>query len=98
MEADVLEHAKRAHLLVVPLATRSLKLGHALIASPGPPTSIRSGGHGTDGLVKLLATQATTALAVLADRDRTGGATVKDPGSSAYSFAYYVDVAGREID
>src|SRR6185312_14322399 len=28
----------------------------------------------------------------------TGGATIKDPGSSAYSFAYYVDVAGREID
>ncbi|EYF03598.1 putative GAF sensor protein [Chondromyces apiculatus DSM 436] len=43
--------------------------------------------------------QSTTALALLGERDRaSGGAAMKDPTSSAYSFAYYVDVAGREID
>ncbi|MCC6559017.1 MAG: diguanylate cyclase [Polyangiaceae bacterium] len=52
-----------------------------------------------DGLLKLLATQAATSLALLAERERaSGGAAMKDPASSAYSFAYYVDVAGREID
>jgi hypothetical protein len=51
-----------------------------------------------DGLVKLLASQATTSFALLAERERAGGGAMKDPTSSAYSFAYYVDVAGREID
>ena len=49
------------------------------------------------GLVKLLAQQAGAALALLGEHERQGGAAIKDPASSAYSFAYYVDVAGREI-
>lgn len=61
-----------------------------------------AGAHGlpgATGVLKLLAQQATTALALLAERERSsGGAAMKDPASSAYSFAYYVDVAGREID
>lgn len=104
LEADVLDHARRERLLVVPLATRTLKVGHALIAAlPGaPPSSLEDGApraaRAADGLVKLLATQGATALAFLGERERGSGAPVKDPGSSAYSFAYYVDVAGREID
>ncbi len=104
MEAEVLDHARRERLLVVPLATRTLKVGHALIAAPSsaPPSSLGGGtrlaARPVDGLVKLLATQGATALAFLGERERGAGAPVKDPGSSAYSFAYYVDVAGREID
>jgi hypothetical protein len=104
MEAEVLEHARRERLLAVPLATRTLKIGHALIAAPTslPPSSLDGGpprvARATDGLVKLLATQGATALAFLGERERGAGAPVKDPASSAYSFAYYVDVAGREID
>lgn len=103
-ETDVLEHARRERLLAVPLATRTLKVGHALIAAPAgaPPSSLVDGppraARAADGLVKLLATQGATALAFLGERERSTGAPVKDPGSSAYSFAYYVDVAGREID
>jgi DNA-binding NarL/FixJ family response regulator len=72
-------------------------------AQPALPDEPRAAGAGRapwmDGLLKLLAVQATTALALLGERDRaTGGAAMKDPASSAYSFAYYVDVAGREID
>ena len=104
MESDVLAHARRARLLVVPLATRTFKVGHALLATSqnAPPSSLDDGAprsmRSTDGLVKLLATQGATALALLAERERATSAPVKDPGSSAYSFAYYVDIAGREID
>ncbi|WP_437966912.1 diguanylate cyclase [Sorangium sp. So ce260] len=111
-EADILDFARREQLVVVPLALRKLSAGHLLLQKePGrssafpsvrrPDSSVSTSRRAPllDGLVKLLATQATTALALLGERERsTGGAAMKDPASSAYSFAYYVDVAGREID
>ncbi|WP_437811800.1 diguanylate cyclase domain-containing protein [Sorangium sp. So ce1078] len=111
-EADILDFARREQLVVVPLALRRLSAGHLLLQKePGrssafpsvrrPDSSASTSRRAPllDGLVKLLATQATTALALLGERERsTGGAAMKDPASSAYSFAYYVDVAGREID
>jgi DNA-binding NarL/FixJ family response regulator len=109
MEADVLDYARRERLLVIPLSTRTFKTGHVLLAEPREGTLARDLANASslpargsvsriDGLVKLLATQATAAFALLAERSLAGGAPVKDPGSSAYSFTYYVDVAGREID
>lgn len=112
-EVDILDFARREHLVVVPLALRKVTAGHLLLQKePGRSSafpSVRRPDSGSvstprrapllDGLVKLLATQATTALALLAERERSaGGVAMKDPTSSAYSFAYYVDVAGREID
>jgi DNA-binding NarL/FixJ family response regulator len=96
MEPDILEYARREHLLVVPLAARALKVGHVLLTPPRGEDDAKA--PQLDGLLKLLATQATTAFALLGDRERQGGAAIKDPASSAYSFSYYVDVAGREID
>ena len=95
MEPDILEYARREHLLVVPLSIRSLKAGHVLLT---PPPAMSAQGPQLEGLIKLLATQAATAFALLGERERAGAAVIKDPASSAYSFAYYVDVAGREID
>lgn len=95
VEAEILEHARREHLLVVPLAVRSLRAGHVLLT---PTPSDPSRGPELEGLIKLLATQATTTFALLSERERAGAAVIKDPASSAYSFAYYVDLAGREID
>ncbi|WP_437763473.1 diguanylate cyclase [Sorangium sp. So ce281] len=111
-ETDILDFARREQLIVVPLALRRLAAGHLLLQKePGRSSafpSVRRPDSAAstprrapllDGLVKLLATQATTALALLGERERSaGGAAMKDPASSAYSFAYYVDVAGREID
>ncbi|WP_437576588.1 diguanylate cyclase domain-containing protein [Sorangium sp. So ce887] len=111
-EADILDFARREQLVVVPLALRRLSAGHLLLQKePGrssafpsvrrPDSSVSTSRRAPllDGLVKLLATQATTALALLGERERsTVGAAMKDPATSAYSFAYYVDVAGREID
>ncbi len=93
---EVLEFARREHLLVVPLAIRAQRVGDVLLRQP--PQDLPAPAPGLDGLVKLLATQAATVFALLGERERAGGAVIKDPASSAYSFAYYVDVAGREID
>jgi DNA-binding response OmpR family regulator len=49
-------------------------------------------------LVELVATQAATALALIGEREKSNRGAMKDPSSRAYTFAYFVDVAGREID
>ncbi|HEY4119851.1 MAG TPA: diguanylate cyclase, partial [Byssovorax sp.] len=107
LEADVFAFAQKQRMLAVPLALRKLKVGQLLLGQSedgprsgraGASLDARSAGARIDGLVKLLATQATSAFALLGDRERAHGAALKDPTSSAYSFAYYVDVAGREID
>lgn len=48
--------------------------------------------------MQVLAAQATTTLMLAAERERTGRGTIKDGATSAYTFAYFVDIAGREID
>lgn len=103
VEPDLIELARRAHLTVVRLAARKATFGLVLVApdetrSLNGPRS-RPDGATLDGIVHLLATQAATAFALRLERERvSGGALMKDPASSAYSFTYYVDVAGREID
>lgn len=100
-EIDLLDHARLHQLTVVRLASRKDAVGFVLLAGEGTAeagaASVRGGS--LDGIVRLLATQAATAFALRVERERAeGGALMKDPTSSAYSFAYYVDVAGREID
>jgi ActR/RegA family two-component response regulator len=91
-EGEILQHARAHELVAVPLTTRTLRTGVVLLQGA-------EGGPRIDGLLKVLATQAAAAMALFLERERTGGGgTIKDPSSSAYSFAYYVDVAGREID
>ena len=46
----------------------------------------------------LLGTQIATALCLVAEREQSTRSAMKDPRSSAYTFAYFVDVTGREID
>lgn len=95
MEPEILDYARREQLAVLPLAAGALLAGQILLA---PPQAAPLAGPELDALLRLLAAQAAVAFALLAERERTGGAAIKDPASSAYSFAYYVDVAGREID
>ncbi len=49
-------------------------------------------------LATVLATQAATCFALISAREQSHRGAMKDPSSSAYTFAYFVDVAGREID
>jgi ActR/RegA family two-component response regulator len=77
-------------VVALPIVSRNLSAGCAMLREPLPQP---------DTLLAQLATTAAAPLALLAERERSarGGAALKDPTSSAYSFAYYVDVAGREI-
>ncbi len=51
-----------------------------------------------ESLLAAFGAQAATALALIAAREEAQRGGIKDPRSSAYTFAYFVDVAGREID
>jgi len=48
-------------------------------------------------LLELVAMQAATVLSLIGAREQSHRGAMKDPSSSAYTFAYFVDVAGREI-
>jgi ActR/RegA family two-component response regulator len=101
-EKQILESfAAPRRLLALPLASRNVSAGYALLLEGdlSPVSAANGADPPIDGIIRLLATVAATALAMLAERERAErvGATIKDPTSSAYSFAYYVDVAGREI-
>jgi len=80
----------KGRVVAIPITSRNLASGCAMLRDPLPQP---------DNLMAQLAASAAAPLALLAERERTagGGAALKDPTSSAYSFAYYVDVAGREI-
>ncbi|MBK8252529.1 MAG: diguanylate cyclase [Polyangiaceae bacterium] len=97
-ETELLERARREQLTAVRLTARKVTVGLALLP-PAPPKSNEGHAASLDGIVRLLATQAATSFALRLERERASSvALMKDPSSSAYSFAYYVDVAGREID
>lgn len=80
----------KSRVVCVPITSRNLAAGSAMLLDALPQP---------DSLLAQLASAAAAPLALLAERERSagGGAALKDPTSSAYSFAYYVDVAGREI-
>ena len=82
------------------LKARNVLVGLVMLLSDPTRSSPAEGRSASlDGIVRLIATQAATAFALRVERERaSSGALMKDPASSAYSFAYYVDVAGREID
>jgi DNA-binding NarL/FixJ family response regulator len=101
--ADIKTYAEREGLQVVPLSLRALTAGYVLLLRQDAFSTRLSTSNGarlaSEPWLELLASQASTTLFVLGERDRSSsGATLKDPTSSAYSFGYYVDVAGREID
>jgi DNA-binding response OmpR family regulator/GGDEF domain-containing protein len=48
--------------------------------------------------LSLLGPQIATALSLASEREQSSRGAMKDPRTSAYTFAYFVDVTGREID
>jgi PleD family two-component response regulator len=48
--------------------------------------------------LSIIGPQIAMTLALVIEREQTSRGAMKDPSSSAYTFAYFVDVAGREID
>ena len=91
-EMDLHNHARASHLDVVPLTLKKKSSGLVVLGSPRTPL------HESGNLLELLACQAATTMALVQEREQSHRGAMKDPNSSAYTFAYFVDVAGREID
>ena len=93
----------REQLLVVPLCVGALRGGARAPVSRrrrprgSAPARSRPDVDGARDAARLAGDAARSRCSASASATG-GGATIKDPASSAYSFAYYVDVAGREID
>ncbi|HET9933890.1 MAG TPA: response regulator [Polyangiaceae bacterium] len=87
-ELELLRHAKAENLEVIRLALRREQLGLVLVDAPQAEGSLLATASAT----------ATLAVAVVGAREQSSRGAMKDPESSAYTFAYFVDVAGREID
>src|SRR5690606_9773932 len=78
-----------AKLTVVRLSVGAVQQGFLVVAG----SAIEE-----PALWDLFVAQATTGLALIGEREQSHRGAMKDPHSSAYTFAYFVDVAGREID
>ncbi len=92
-EMEALTFAKEHELTVLRLAllrefSGLVLIGGGEVGRPGTPQQ---------PLVELVATQAATVLSLIGAREQSHRGAMKDPASSAYTFAYFVDVAGREI-
>ena len=90
---ELLNYAQAENLQVVRLTlerkTAALLLLGASIAQPLTPL--------LDSL-SIIGPQIAMTLALVMEREQTSRGAMKDPSSSAYTFAYFVDIAGREID
>lgn len=94
-EMGLMRYARDMGLDVVPLLAGRLSIGHILLDGIG----MNSDDDGISRQVMhVLAAQATTTLSLVSERERVSRGTIKDAATSAYTFAYFVDIAGREID
>ncbi|MCC6217780.1 MAG: diguanylate cyclase [Polyangiaceae bacterium] len=88
-ELAVLEHAATHDLAV--LRPPGLSAGALLVLAPADPEDPLP-------LADAVTSQLALLLALTDAREQSSRGAMKDPSSSAYTFAYFVDVAGREID
>jgi DNA-binding response OmpR family regulator/GGDEF domain-containing protein len=93
-EMELLNHAREHSLDTLRLALRREQSGLVLIGKTAEGASAAL----VFPLLPLVSAQATTALALIGAREQSHRGAMKDPSSSSYTFAYFVDVAGREID
>jgi ActR/RegA family two-component response regulator len=87
-ELELLRYASAQRLEVLRLALRREQLGLVLVDAQ----------HNSEAVCSAASSAATLALALVGAREQSSRGAMKDPESSAYTFAYFVDVAGREID
>ncbi len=92
-EMDLLGAASARKLSVLKLEVGLETAGYLVMAVPQEPD-----GAEPFPLAEQVATQAATALSLVSAREQSHRGAMKDPATSAYTFAYFVDVAGREID
>ncbi len=93
-QLELLAFAQSAELEVVHLSLRHEEAGVLLLGG----RMLEAGSDEPLPFTELLSAQAATALALIGEREQAHRGAMKDPSSSAYTFGYFVDVAGREID
>lgn len=82
----------RSGFELIRLAGRTSQQGVLVLCEPAEMNgAVRSA-------LERAAAHAAAVVALGAEREAATLGTMKDPASSAYTFAYFVDVAGREID
>jgi CheY-like chemotaxis protein len=96
-EMEALKYAAEHGLTIVRLALLREFSGLVLLGSRDSHVPTASAASPPQPLVELVATQAATVLSLIGAREQSHRGAMKDPSSSAYTFAYFVDVAGREI-
>jgi GGDEF domain-containing protein len=92
-EMEALTFAAQHGMTVVRLALLREFSGLLLLGGGEVTTQ----GSSPQPLLELVAMQAATVLSLIGAREQSHRGAMKDPSSSAYTFAYFVDVAGREI-
>jgi len=92
-EMGLVTFAQQSCCEVIPLSIRRLAEGHVLLSGMASEW-----GPVERSACELMASQGATTLALLGERERSTRGAIKDLTTSAYTFAYFVDIAGREID
>ena len=92
-DMELLRFAETGSYLVSRLTARREYSGIVLLTLDPDSQSVAPG-----ALLEMISAQAGMTLALLAEREQRQRGAMKDPASSAYTFSYFVDVAGREID
>lgn len=92
-EMGLVTFARQNGCEVVPLTVRQLSEGHVVLHGLASAWEMPERTS-----AELMAGQAATTLALLGERERSTRGAIKDQTTSAYTFAYFVDIAGREID
>ncbi len=91
-EMEMLNYARDHSFEVLPLVAYRERAGFAVL---GFETGVETGNIEA---AQHVGVQAALVLSLLGEREHSHSGAMKDPYSSAYTFAYFVDVAGREID
>lgn len=91
-EMGVMTWARESGCDVVALSLGPLSAGHVILRGMPP---IDDAGRAA---LELMANQAATLLTLFAERERSSRGAIQDLTTSAYTFSYFVDIAGREID
>ncbi len=91
-ELELFDCARRLNLDVVRLVLSRITVGFLLVGGTTEEYC------GLRAALTILEPQLALSLALLNEREQTSRGAIKDPRSSAYTFAYFVDVVGREID
>jgi DNA-binding response OmpR family regulator/GGDEF domain-containing protein len=93
-EMEILGFAEQEGLRVLRLGLRKEFSGIVLVDSLLESLSPAA----RESTLLAVAAQAAASIGSIGAREQSQRGAMKDPRSSAYTFAYFVDVAGREID